>query len=601
MVFSKLFKKPILLIVTYLTVTVVAETVPTSAQVQVKSFNYDGSTLSGQIYVQNIAYEKTVTVVYSDGSDNWNNNGNTIAASYSSSISGSNYEYWTFSSSVPSIKQFYIKYVVAGKTYYDNNGTKNYQVSASTPTTTTTTTSSGATKTTTTIGPTSTSTVFPSGNSTISSWLKGQIETSRFAMLRNINPAGTVKGFIAASLSTANPDYFYAWTRDAALVGHVIANDYNRTLAGNSTYLGLLKDYVTFSVNSQSTSTICNCLGEPKFNKDGSGYSGAWGRPQNDGPAERADTFILIADSILKQTGDATYVTGTLRPAIYKDLDYVVNVWSNGCFDLWEEVNGVHFYTLMVMRRSLILGANFASRNGDSTRASTYTNTANSIKTKIDTFWSSSNNYVAVSQSVTGGVNKAGYDVANLIAANVGSLDDGFYTPGSERILATAVAVESKFASIYGVNQNLPSWLGNSIGRYPEDTYNGNGNSQGNPWFIATNTYAELYYRAIKEWTNNGGVTVTNVNFNFFKKFDSSASVGTKYTVGTSAFNTLTQNVALAADNFFSTVKVHAATNGSMSEQFGRDSGVMTGARDLTWSHASLITAALAKTGAPVA
>ncbi|KAL9542845.1 hypothetical protein MBANPS3_008407 [Mucor bainieri] len=609
MKFSNLLKKPLLLIAGILAATVVAETVPTTAAVKVKSFTYDGSTLAGQIYVKNIAYTKTVTVIYSDGSDNWNNNGNTIAASYSEAISGSNYEYWTFSAPVSGIKQFYVKYVVSGTTYYDNNNSGNYQVSTTTTTTTapTSTTSGGSSSTTggstttATSVPTGVPSGFPTGNSTISSWIDGQTSVSRYAMLRNINPAGTVSGFIAASMSTSGPDYFYAWTRDSALTSHVVAYDYNTTLAGNSTILGLLKNYVTFSVNSQTTSTVCNCLGEPKFNKDGSSYTGAWGRPQNDGPASRADTFILIADSILKQTGDATYVTGTLAPAIYKDLDYVVSTWSNGCFDLWEEVNGVHFYTLMVMRRGLVKGASFASRNGDSTRANTYTNTAASIKTKIDSFWNSNGQYVSVSQSVTGGVSKAGYDASVLIAANLGSLQDGFYTPGSDKMLATAVAIESKFASLYSINQNLNGYLGNAIGRYPEDTYNGNGNSQGNPWFICTHAFAELYYRAIKEWFNNGSVTVTSISLNFFKKFDSSAAVGTKYTVGTSAFNSLVQNVAVAADAFFSTSKFHAATNGSMSEQYGRTDGLMTGARDLTWSHASLISASYAKAGSPAA
>ncbi|KAI9487303.1 MAG: glucoamylase glam [Benjaminiella poitrasii] len=599
MKFSHLFRKPTLLIVTFLTATVFAETVPTTSQVKLKSYTYDGSTLSGQIYIQNIAYTKVVTVIYSDASSNWNNNGNTIAASYTNGISGTNYEYWNFTGPVSSINAFYIKYDVSGNTYYDNNNNANYQVTKTS--TTTTTSTATATTTTKTSTPTSTGVPsnFPTGNSTISTWLKSQIGISRYAMLRNINPAGSAVGFIAASLSTANPDYYYAWTRDSALTSYVIANDYNSTLAGNSTILQIMKDYVTFSVKSQSVSTACNCLGEPKFNPDGSSYTGAWGRPQNDGPAERATTFILFADSYLKQTGDASYVTGTLKPAIFKDLDYVVNTWTNGCFDLWEEVNGVHFYTLMVMRKGLIRGANFATRNGDSTRASTYTNTAASIKTKMDSFWSSGNNYIAVSQSVTGGVSKAGYDVANIIAANVGSLQDGVYTPGSDRILATAVAVEAKFASLYGVNSNLPGYLGNSIGRYPEDTYNGNGNSQGNPWFLATNAYAELYYRAIREWYDNGGVTVNSVNLPFFKKFDSSAASGTTYTVGTTAFNTMVSNVAAAADKFFSTVKFHAYTNGSMSEQFGRNDGLCTGARDLTWSHASLISAALAKAGTP--
>jgi glucoamylase len=156
-----------------------------------------------------------------------------------------------------------------------------YLTLVSTTTTTTpatTTTANGGGSSTTTSAPTHVPTGFPAGNSSVSSWIAGQLEISRFTMLRNINPAGTVKGFIAASLSTANPDYFYAWTRDAALVSHVIANDYNTTLAGNSTILGLLKDYVTFSINTQNTATVCNCLGEPKFNKDGSGFSGPWGR-----------------------------------------------------------------------------------------------------------------------------------------------------------------------------------------------------------------------------------------------------------------------------------------------------------------------------------
>ncbi|KAI8876733.1 glycoside hydrolase family 15 protein [Backusella circina FSU 941] len=582
-----------------------ADTVPTT-QVKLQSYTYSGGVLSGTIYVQNIDYTKVVTVIYSDGSGNWNNNGNTISASYSSSISGTNYEYWTFSASVSSIQQFYISYLVDGTTYYDNNGGygANYAVTATTTTASSTTkTTSGTTKTSTTSTATATSTgtsSFPSGNSTISTWSPSQHSISLYAMLRNINPPGSAAGFISASLSTSGPDYYYSWTRDSALVAHVIVNEYNTTYQGNSTLLGILKDYVTYSLNAQTTSTVCNCLGEPKFNPDGSSFTGAWGRPQNDGPAERAVSFIYFADSYLTQTSDSSYVTGTLAPAIYKDLDYVVSVWSNGCFDLWEEVNGIHFYTLMFMRRGLLDGANFASRNGDSTRASTYTSTAASIKTKIDGFWVSSGNYVQVSQSVTSGVSKAGYDASTLIAANQASRGDGFYTPGSDKMLATAVAIESQFSSLYSINTNKASYLGNAIGRYPEDTYNGNGNSQGNPWFLCTNAFGELFYRAISEWNAAGSVTVNSVNLAFFKKYDSSTSSGTTYTVGTSAYNNLVQNVALAADAYFSTVKYHALTNGSMSEQYDRSSGMATGARDLTWSHAAMITALKAKSGTPV-
>ncbi|KAG0176201.1 hypothetical protein DFQ28_007757 [Apophysomyces sp. BC1034] len=440
---------------------------------------------------------------------------------------------------------------------------------------------------------------FPAGNSSIDSWVSSQENISFGAMLRNINPAGTVKGFVAASLSTAGPDYFYSWVRDSALVSRVVASKYNTTEAGNSTVSDILQDYATFQINIQSESTVCNCLGEPKFNPDGSSFTGPWGRPQNDGPAERASTMILIADSFLAQTKNSSYITNTLKPAVYKDLDYIVNTWSNTCFDLWEEVNGVHFYTLMVMRRGLLDGANFATRNGDASKASTYSSTASQIQTKIDSFWSSSKNYIIVTQDHQNGVQKpTGLDISTLIAANVAGLDDGFYTPGSDKILATAVAIENSMASLYPINKNLPSYLGNAIGRYPEDTYNGNGNSQGNPWFLATTAFAELYYRAIQEWQSSG-VTVTSISKDFFTKFDSGASTGKKYNPGSDEFNSLAQNIALAADRFLSTVHLHRDSNGSLSEEFDRNTGYMTGARDLTWSHAALITAVQARSGIP--
>lgn len=102
-------------------------------------------------------------------------------------------------------------------------------------------------------------------------WIEKQQTTSYNIMLGNINPPGTVKGFFAASLSTYNPDYFYTWTRDAALVARVLTHL-------PETPLSVLEDYVEFQIQSQNTKTLCQCLGEPKFNKDGTGYTGSWGR-----------------------------------------------------------------------------------------------------------------------------------------------------------------------------------------------------------------------------------------------------------------------------------------------------------------------------------
>ncbi|ORZ23324.1 glucoamylase [Absidia repens] len=429
---------------------------------------------------------------------------------------------------------------------------------------------------------------FPSGNSTIASWAAGQSDISLGKMFTSINPEGSAPGFLAASLSTSDPDYYYSWTRDSALSFRVLVDQLDA--GSNSTIDNYIKDYIKYSQNAQSTSTVCNCLGEPKFNADGSSFTGAWGRPQNDGPAERASTLILYSN-ISGGSDD-------LKTMIYKDLDYVTSTWDNQNFDLWEEVNGRHFFTYMVMRRGLLDGVDYATKNGDSDKADSYKSTAANVEKRIDSFWQSDHITITIDQA--GGVSKgSGLDTAVLIAANVGSRKDGFYTPGSEKVLATAVKIESAFADLYTLNKNKPDGLGTAIGRYPEDVYNGNGSSQGNPWFICTNAFAELYYRAISEWIDAGSVKVTDISKPFFAKFDSKADTGTTYTAGSEEFNNLVNNIANSADQFLSTVHNYQNQNGSLSEQYNRDDGKMQGAYDLTWSHASTITAIKAKGGSP--
>lgn len=54
------------------------------------------------------------------------------------------------------------------------------------------------------------------------------------------------------------------------------------------------------------------------------------------------------------------------------------------------------------------------------------------------------------------------------------------------------------------------------------------------------------------------------------------------------------------ADRFMATVQYHQHDNGSLSEQFNRWTGFEQGARDLTWSYASFISAADARAGQPM-
>ncbi|MFM8270452.1 MAG: glycoside hydrolase family 15 protein, partial [Pseudomonadota bacterium] len=120
-------------------------------------------------------------------------------------------------------------------------------------------------------------------------WIPQQEQIAFRNLLRNISPAGTAKGVVVASPSRQDPDYWYHWIRDAALVMDVIVDAYAQTsLPDQKAYfLDLLWNYVEFSRLNQMTPTPSGGPGEPKFNVDGTAFVGPWGRPQNDGPALR--------------------------------------------------------------------------------------------------------------------------------------------------------------------------------------------------------------------------------------------------------------------------------------------------------------------------
>ncbi|EHK98266.1 putative Glucoamylase [Glarea lozoyensis 74030] len=67
-------------------------------------------------------------------------------------------------------------------------------------------------------------------------------------------------------------------------------------------------------------------LGEPKFNADGSAFTGSWGRPQRDGPALRATALITYAKWLVSN-GYSSTATSLVWPVIQNDLSYVAQYW----------------------------------------------------------------------------------------------------------------------------------------------------------------------------------------------------------------------------------------------------------------------------------
>ncbi|MGZ3723418.1 MAG: glycoside hydrolase family 15 protein, partial [Bdellovibrionales bacterium] len=422
------------------------------------------------------------------------------------------------------------------------------------------------------------------------------IADAQAQVLANIAPAGTLPGTVIASPSRTNPDYFFMWIRDAALTMEVISD---RTL---------MQNYIDISIRHQNEPAKSG-LGEPKFNVDGTSYTGDWGRPQNDGPALRAMTAIKFAQQLLSE-GKQDYVRAKLYSAqmpahslIKTDLEYIAHNWQAKNFDLWEEVFGRHFYTLLAQKTALNMGADLADQLGDGGAANFYHTQARAIDAALNEFWDGNRGYILGTLEQSGGPDhSSGLDVAVILAALHSTRGTDNFGVTDDRILATSLKLQQSFAAIYKVNQ-IPEFrdLGTAIGRYPEDHYTGytsRNDTLANPWFLATNAFAELYYRAAGQFTKNGTIAITTLNKPFFQALRGlngvTLNAGQVFDRGSSTFDLIVKSLVDDGDRFIARVRFHA--NGvHLSEQFDRETGHITGAYDLTWSYASLITALQAR------
>jgi glucoamylase len=149
---------------------------------------------------------------------------------------------------------------------------------------------------------------------------------------------GASPGLVVASPSRSDPDYFFTWTRDAGLVAKCLVDQF--LSGGPSSLEGTIQDYINAQASLQTVQNpsggLCSGgLGEPKFQVDGTAFTGDWGRPQRDGPALRATAMIAYAQYLLGK-GNSSAVTNIIWPIVQNDLSYVSSNWNQTGFDLWE-------------------------------------------------------------------------------------------------------------------------------------------------------------------------------------------------------------------------------------------------------------------------
>jgi len=433
----------------------------------------------------------------------------------------------------------------------------------------------------------------------IESFMESESSVALRGLLCNIGnqgceASGVPNGVVIASPSKSNPDYWYTWTRDAALVMKAIVERFSANSTFDTGLQNIIHAYVGSQAKLQGVSNPSGSLSdgsglaEPKYNVDLTAFTGGWGRPQRDGPALRAIALMQYAKWMV-DNGYPETASEVLWPIIRNDLAYVGQYWNQTGFDLWEEVSGSSFFTTAAQYRALVQGSKLAAELG--TTCSTCGTVAPKILCFLQSYWSSSGNYLIANINQNNG--RAGRD-ANTILGSIHNFDPSLgcdaltFQPCSDKGLANHKAVVDSFRS-WNINSGIPKGTAVSVGRYIEDVY-----YNGNPWYLSTLAAAEQLYDALRVWESQGSIQVTSISLNFFRDFNSSISTGT-YTSGSATYTNLMAAILDYADGFVDIVQTYMGTNGALAEQFDKSTGGPLSARDLTWSYAAFLTAAAAR------
>ncbi len=395
-------------------------------------------------------------------------------------------------------------------------------------------------------------------------------------------------------------DYQFHWVRDAALSMQEVVRLYEMAEPQDKPAIkSYLLNYVLFERRAQEESVNHGMgLGEPKFNIDGTVYRGDWGRPQNDGPALRAITFVMIANSVLAE--DEKWIKEKIIPGLLLDLDYVNNNWRNGNFDLWEEVyDADHFFTKMVQRKALEQGATFLNRFGDEYHPAQYRATALELTRSLEKHWNEGRGYF--SETIYQQANKGGgLDSSILLGVLAGDLNNDSNTLAvtDPRVMSSIFYLRNSFSGLYRINvanHHAPVL----IGRYANDMYDGDQSLYGNPWVLTTNALAQYYYALANAYLTRGIIEITPVNLLFFQQvnaelFNHAMTISLK--TQPHLFYQAISSLFGMGDEILTVVKQYGTCYSDLSclhfaEQIDRSNGKAVSANDLSWNYATFLAA----------
>jgi glucoamylase len=386
------------------------------------------------------------------------------------------------------------------------------------------------------------------------------------------------KGSVLASPVIADwdpePDYFFHWLRDSAIVMRTVAGLMADAVDAveRDYWRGHFEDFVRFSLALSRLDGAAileasrhraatprgfrrflrpdreiralvgdRLLGEPRFNPDGTIDILGWSRPQYDGPALRA----LACLDYLAAGGPRTEDVARL---LRLDLAFTVRHAGKRCIGPWEESgqNAHHYHVALVQLGALVHGRDWA---GDA--MGQWRTAEDRLRSGLDRHWSQPHGVYMAIRDAPGSSGDDLIDAAQLLAVLDADLPAGPHSVQDPRVQATQAAIEGMFRRELPINRALPGGRGPALGRSRGDRYFGGG-----AWYPTTLAAAGLCYRLAQCPGQDRDALVRR------------------------------------GDAFMATVRDLTPLDGALSEQVDRATGAQTSARHLTWSYAAFISTA---------
>ena len=411
-----------------------------------------------------------------------------------------------------------------------------------------------------------------------------------------------------------DPDYFFHWFRDSAIVIDALRVAFAQGSLG-SVAVTRLGEFVQFSLGLRSLdgrvflraanlyarvqsayrkfvrpeAELAALAGpevalDARVNADGTPDFLRWGRPQLDGPALRCLALLRWWREL---RAPPAALHAALAELIASDLELTLASVDRACFDIWEEHSGYHYYTQLLQAEALQSGAVWLDASGQPQRADACEAAAQRIAPRLEAMWSETEGFYRSSLPATPVDGTGRLDSAVILGVLHAGRARGMHSLLDPRVQATLAVLEELFGAEYAINRDRTPERGPAMGRYAHDRY-----YSGGAYYFATLAAAEFYFRLSAALRSGEELPAEPHNRRFRERLRGASAPVDAERLGLAAL------AFERGDTFLRTVQAFTPASGELSEQFDRTTGAQTSARHLAWSYAAFITAAASRTQA---